>query len=451
MFIRFYQRLRLALGTKAARGSGALLSAQWFATAVGLCTTALVARALGAPGFGAASLAIAFPSIVWSATSLKPVSLLTRSLARAQQSGANAEFVRYCWLGYILDVATGAVAATILLITAGGVASYLGIPELTPAIRIYSALLLVSTLSSTNQAVLSTEGRFSTIARIRILRSFLLLGFSLIAIAADAGPAGYVVAVGVSQSVCTLGELGLAAALIRAKRAGFAFDRKAFTDLVPLWMQLRGSFAWNYLLSTVAGFCDQLPLLLLGRFAGPTDVAYFRLATSIVAVATVPEASLARVVHPKLAASWVSLKRSEVRERLIGWTRGPGVAIGSLLIVATLIAPFAIEGVFGAQYSAMSRGVQFLMLAVALRAIIFWIEPAIYASDRIQHWTAFHAAQLLVTASLGIWVAATFGFFGMALLVAVLRTAVIVAGVSSVFQSWGRRGWRPTEHSAVEM
>jgi O-antigen/teichoic acid export membrane protein len=424
---------RRLLANPLVNGAGALSVAQYAATALGLLTTLLIARALGPNAYGVASLVIAYPSMVWAFSTLKPVAITTRYVARFRASGETDRLVGVCQLGYLVDAGMALVAFVLVAATAPWVAGrFYAMPERAWMMVVFAAFFPIASLSGTNQAVLTSFGEFRLLAVLRFARAALLLAMSGVVLAARAGITGYVLAMALSQAAASLLE---AAAVVRTLARGGAPPRRLLRshlrEIEPLRAELRGLFGWSYVLSTATSMADQVPLLLLGRFAGPAASGFYRLAILLATGAMVPEASMAKVVFPRLAAQW-DASGGGIRRQLRRWTLVAGLPAAGLVVGMLLLLPLLVPPLFGAGYAPMVRGAQVLFVATAIRAACFWLEPSYYAAGRVGLWTRLHVAQVAALLAVSWFAVSRFGFLGAAVTVAVLRIALVAAGVAAL-------------------
>jgi O-antigen/teichoic acid export membrane protein len=425
---------RRLLANPLVNGAGALSVAQYAATALGLLTTLLIARALGPDAYGVASLVIAYPSMVWAFSTLKPVAITTRYVARFRASGETDRMVGVCQLGYLVDAGMAAVAFLLVAATAPWVAGrFYAMPERAWMMVVFAAFFPIASLSGTNQAVLTSFGEFRLLAVLRFARAVLLLAMSGVVLAAGAGVTGYVLAMALSQAAASLLE---AAAVVRTLARGGVGPRRLLRsrlrDIEPLRAELRGLFGWSYVLSTATSVADQLPLLLLGRFAGPAASGFYRLAILVATGAMVPEGAMAKVVFPRLAAQWDRASGDGTRRQLARWTLKAGLPAAGLVLLMLLLLPLGVAPLFGTGYTPMVRGAQLLLVATAVRAACFWLEPAYYAAGRVGLWTRLHVAQVAALLAVSWLAVSRFGFIGAAASVAVLRIALVAAGVAAL-------------------
>jgi O-antigen/teichoic acid export membrane protein len=191
----------------------------------------------------------------------------------------------------------------------------------------------------------------------------------------------------------------------------------------PLRREIFSFFGWNYLLVTLAGAVAQVPLMLLGRFRGPTEAGYYRLALTLVTAGSYLELALARVVYPMLCARWAEPERRGPDRELRRWTLRLGVPAGAGLAAGTLLLPFLVPAVFGPQFAAASRGVQWMMAGTVVGTVFFWQSSYFQAAGRMAVLTRVNAAYSVVIIALVALLAGPYGFAGAAVVIGLSRAA----------------------------
>lgn len=414
-------------------GTGALTAGQYAATAIGMGATVVAANGLGAEGFGASSLAIAYPFMVWGLSTAKPVTIATRYLSRFRAAKAVAPFVAVCQLSCLLDITAAAVAVAIVALTANWVASgFYRLPHLAGVMLAYAALFPLASLSGTSQAILTSAQRFRTLGVLRVLRAMLLLSLTAASIASGAGLLGYVLTIGTSHVAAALMEAAAALSLIRREHGLRLRDmmRSRLGELSSLKGELQSLFGWNYVLTTVTSLGDNGLILLLGAYAGASESGYFRLATTLIVGARITEASMAKVVYPTLVGEWGGGAYSgALRARLSRWTWRGGMPSALCVTAGLLLLPVLVPILFGEEYVPMVFGTQMMLVAVALRALVFWLEPAFYAAGAIKLWARLHLVQAMLILGCGWPLVAYFGFFGGAIAFALGMIATSIMSI----------------------
>jgi O-antigen/teichoic acid export membrane protein len=271
--------------------------------------------------------------------------------------------------------------------------------------------------------------KFRLLALLQVLDAavtfFLVFGM----LAAGLGIRGLIIGMAVGQAVAGLTMAASATYILYRDKLG-PWWRSSFEHVASMRRELGSLFGWNYLLVTLSGLLVQVPVMLLGRFRGPEEAGFFRLATSISVVGSYMENSLVKVTYPVLSARWVGGGIEGIRSVLKRWMLGGGVPLGILLALAIPLLPVLIPPVFGTGYRPMIAGTQLLLAGMVASAIVFWLNPAYFALGRIDIWTKVFALQVLLVFGFGVLLIPGTGFFGMAGIITVGKLFFVVTMLS---------------------
>jgi O-antigen/teichoic acid export membrane protein len=424
--------------------AGGLAVANYIALGLNMVGTVVAARALGQDAFGWAAMVLAYPALILSVATVKSVTITTRYVARFRAAGDEDGVVASCQLGWLIDITVGCFAFLVVCATAAYVATTFPDPRVsTFLLCMYAAVLPLSAMSSTATALLMGLECYRDIAVLRLLRSAVHVVLVLLATQAGWGVPGYVAAVGTSL---VIGSLLDTTAAVRRTRKQFpdvhalTWLRSRLSKLKQIESELRNLFGWNFLLTSLTGIVDNLPVLLLGHFSGHSSAGYYKLATSVATAGMQLENSLAKSVYPGLVATWTSNSVAEMKARLRRWTLSMGLASAVAVLAVTSLLGVLVPLVFGDGYGPAVGGIQILLVAVAVKAALFWLHPIYYAAARVNLYTKQHLPQAGLVVLAGWWVAGTYGFIGVATLVAVGRltqTIFAVIGVDVVVRDVG--------------
>lgn len=405
---------------------------RYAAAVLGLITTIVATRWLGVDGFGKASLAAAYPMLLWSVTSAKAVSITTRYLSTFRSTGDRAGMSAICRFGYLLDFAMALLAFVIVVVTGGLVATRIyRIPDIYGLMVVLAASFPIYSLAGTSEAVLTSYSRFGFLAFLLIFENLVRLTVVLAAWALGGGASAFIGATAVSQAAAGALSLWLASRSLSGEvgnrwwRAGFRF-----AAIAPLKQEIRQFFGWNYALVTVIGFVDQLPAMLLGTYRGTSAVAFYRLSSNLMVVVGYVETSLRRVVYPTLLADWHAGGLTSLRADIGRMTRRIGLPAGAAIIAGTiLVVPFAIPLLFGESYRPMIPGAQLMLAAVGISTVVFWLHPYYFAAGHVALWSQLYITYGFAFAA-AAWLASyAWGFLGVAAGAAIGRIALAGAGL----------------------
>jgi O-antigen/teichoic acid export membrane protein len=411
--------------------AGPLAVSRYLAAAINLVTTIAATRWLGVDGFGAASLALAYPMLLWSVTSVKSVSITTRYVSSFRIHRDRQNIAGICLLGYLLDLGIALGATLIVVGTSSLIAARVyGLPELSPLMIVLAASFPLYSLLGTNEAILTSYERFRAIALIGLLESSARLGFVLGGWLLGGGAFFYVAATAGAQALTGVVGLGAAMRTLTSELGHRWWFGTGLTDMKRFNRELWEFFGWNYILVTVSGFVDQLPAMLLGRYQGTSAVAYYRLASNLMVSVGYVEAALRRAVYPKLIAEWNTGGSLQLRRDLRAMTVRIGVPVGGAICLGALVVvPSAVRLLFGGSYQAMIPGAQLMIASAAVPAALFWRRSYYYAAGHVALWSKLYLAYGAVFVAATWFVSRTWGFLGVAVLVAAGEVVLALAAV----------------------
>lgn len=409
-----------------------VVASQYAAATFGLVTALVAARLLGPTTFGTAALIMAYPTLVWSLTGVKSVSVTTRFIAGFLASDRDEEVRSVCKLGYAVDLITAGAALLVVWATAGWLARAYAIPSTAWLAPVYGASFLFLSLSGTSLAILSALGQFRWLAGVQVLGAAVALVAVVIPLLLGWGLEGMVLGSALGRAAAGLGMLAAATGLLG--RAGVSgWWRASWQGMRTQWRMVGSLFGWNYAFVSLTGLIGQIPVMLLGRFRGPEDAGFYRLASGISTVGTYLESGLDRVVYPTLTLRWDAGQRAALREVLRRWTVTAGLPAAAIVLGVLLLLPAIIRILFGDAYLPMVAGTRVLLAGVAAGAALFWLTSFYYVSGRLGIWTTGYGAYVVAATALALLLADRGGFVGVAWLVAAGRILFIVG---MAWQAW---------------
>lgn len=412
------------------QGAGALATSRYVTAGLNLLTTVVAARLLGPDSYGVAALTIAYPTLVFSFVSVKSSSIAARYISGFRVSGHDHRVGSICKLGYALDFGT-AIIGVLLVMTSGWwvVRFVYEMPDLFWLMVAYGAAFPFHSLTMTSYGVLSALQQFRWMAALEILGAMIPLLIVTGLLRAGFGIPGFVLGTALGHAVIGGIAVGVATYLLFRNEMGYWW-RAPLGELLPLKEELAAFWGWNYAMVTLSGLMMQVPLMLIGRLSGPREAGFYRLALGLVVVGSYLETSLGQVIYPSLSERWAGGGRGDIQDSLQRWTFRIGVTLGAILLLAIPFLPLAIPVLFGAAYSPMVPGVQVMMAGSALSAVFFWTISFYYATGKIAFWTKAYGLYTAVVVGVGAVLMERWGFFGLAVVVALSKAAFsIVMGL----------------------
>jgi O-antigen/teichoic acid export membrane protein len=396
--------------------SSTLMFTQYIAIGVSLLTSIVSARMLGPTNYGTAAIIMSFPSLLWTFVSFKPASVVTRYITAYSLSNQTEELLAICKLGYILDLAVAVIVSLFTLFGGYWIAgSIYKQPEIAWLIIIFSLSYPFSALSGTSQAILNSWEKFKWLGNLQIITKIITLSTTLIFLFIYNSISSFIIATSVSQIFTGIIYAVVAHTLL--KNQGYSpWWNARLSTIRPMLREFTAFFTWNYLIVSLSGLVTQIPLILLGRMSGPTDAAYYRIATNLSTSVTYLETVPAKVIYPKISMAWESnLLDAIYIKRLVKLTWSDGLWRVLFLILGIVLLPWFIPIIYGKNYSPMIIGSQLFLLSMVSNVLFFWIQPYYFSSGKIQAYAISYmlfVVGLLTSSIIGISI---LGFLGVAL------------------------------------
>lgn len=417
------------------RHVGAITAANALGAALSFIQGILIARWLGPTEYGRVALIIAYPTLLWSFVGIKSVSVITRYVAVFRAQGKDNELTATVKAGYLLDLLVSLLAFILVAVTAPWVsASLYQQGDIGWIMVAYAASFPAFVLTGGSWAVLSAWERFRSLAIFEVARAVLKLGLVTVLVFAGFGASGAIIGMAVAQASIGLLMMANVTFLLAKEGKGFWW-RASLKPIGSIRKELLSFFGWNYLLVTLSGLIAQIPVMLLGRFRGPEEAGFYRLATSIVTVGSYVESSMGRVAYPVFSARYGTTDRESLKRSLRNWTLRAGLPVGVLLVLVISVLPVLVPWVFGPKYRPMIPGAQVLLLSAAVSAVFFWLNSFYYACGGISLWVKGYAIYTLLVIGLSWVVIHDGGFLGLAWLVGmgeILFTLLMLALLKQV-------------------
>ena len=403
------------IARKFVRDVGVLAIANGVAAVLSFTQTILVARWLGPELYGVAALVMSYPSLVYTFFDARSSEVSVKYLSEFHARGEHERVLAMCKLGYAVDVAIAAVAFVVVLLTAPWAARHIAHdPEAVGLIVIYAAALVPNALVGTASATLTTLGRFSLIAKINTLTTFLrmavVLGFVSTGWQLSGVVWGNVIATVVSGLL-----YGTCAGVSTRRVWGGSPFHGSWQALRGRRREISGLFVvndLNVLLDMIPKYTD---IIILGYFRGPTETGYYKLAKNLAGGLSNLVRPLQSVIYPKFARLWSTGLLEDFHRALYNCVVTIGIFLSSIVLVSILIIPSLIFYTLDASYSVAILSAQILLLVTGIRLVSFWIRPLYLVIGKIHILTTFALVGAIASIPAYVGFVWFWGFQGLAI------------------------------------
>lgn len=402
------------------RNSSYLFSSNVVSAALAFGQGILATRLIGVDGFGLVNgTIITFASNVNNLLSFRMSEAVVKFYGDALQAGDKDRAAAIAKGIGLIETATSILAFLVLLMLTPWAAQALGKDaQIAPLFAFYGLVILANLTYETSRGVLQTARRFDVIARITLIQS--ILTAALIA-------AAYFYHGGFFDILTAYfaGKLFAGIAII------YFAVRQLNLDLMPRWWQADlkqvsnwraiGAFAFNTNLNGTVNLIarDSAPNIL--AFLRPAEVAlhevgYFRLALSLINLATLPVEPFIWPTYAEITRSIADKKWRETKNllRRVSLISAAWMALtgGGLALIGWWLIPFLYKPAAAPAYPA----VLILLIGYGFGSIFTWNRPLLLALGKPGYPLVIAAIVGVIELALAFILVPRFGYLAQAAL-----------------------------------
>jgi O-antigen/teichoic acid export membrane protein len=343
----------------------------WGRDGISALTTIILALILGPSDFGLVVIALTIVGVIELFVSMGFVGAIVQ---RVDLEEVDLDSIFWLTLGLGLVLTIGGAAC------AGVVAGYLEISGLVPIIQALSLSVLIRGLTVVQEAKLTREMNFKSLA----LRTNLsMIGGAVVGLLLAVWGAGVWALVGQSLARGVFGLIMLwrAAHWIPKFRIHWQHTR----EMVIFSIKYFPATLFDY-------FGSQAEPLIIGKFFGPAAVGIYRLAMRLIdLIITVVTRALWYVSFPYFAEA--KGDAAILRIRIVDCLRYSALFSLPVLAIVGLESPALVHW-FGPKWSQASDVIRILCVYGALRALVLFMGPLLVALGRPQHFSMIMGLQV---------------------------------------------------------
>lgn len=391
------------------RNTGWLAGSKFAGAALSIVYLALAARTLGAEGFGAFAMVVAYGQAVANLVQFQSWQLVIRFGAEHLANGRPDRMAALVRFGMWLDVASAALSALAGFAGVWLLADVLGwTAETAWAAQLFS-LSLVGWLRATPTGILRLLDQFDRLSWAETLTPVIRFAGAIPA-AMFAGTIEAFLAIwALSEIAASLLIWWMAARGLARRRISLrpGWPRGVTRDNPQLWR-----FAWtSNATGSVNLIWQQLGTLAVGGSMGEAAAGGFRLAFQIAQALAKPALLLGRVIYPELTRFD---ERTEIG-RLLWRTSAVSALCGLILVALAALLGRPLLGLIGGpDFTAAAPLLTILTLAVAIDLAGFVLEPALMAAGRAGWALLARSAGAATYAALVFALIGRWGAYGVA-------------------------------------
>lgn len=368
------------LGRKFVRDVGILTIANFVGAVLNFVQAILVARWLGPELYGVAVLVMGYPSLLFTFLDVRSGEASVKYLGEVSTRHERDQGLALCQLAYVVDMGIAALTFLVVAATAWWAAEHVvrtsGVVGL---MIIYTAAFIPGSLAGTSCAVLTIEGRFSTLAWMEsansLLKTILILSFIL----TGWGVSGVIWGNAIGIALSGIGPTILAFPSIKGVWGRTRLFRKS-EDPHGYSGKFQRFLLTNWLISSANMIGTQLDALLLGYLRGPTEVGYYKVAKSLAATSVIIINSLRRVVYPRLIRYYAA-KQVDAMRTLIVNSLYLGIILAFAFLAFIPVSMYVVPLFLGSAFNQSIFALQILLIGHAVWISQFWSRPLMLTVD----------------------------------------------------------------------
>jgi O-antigen/teichoic acid export membrane protein len=370
------------------RNAGKVFAGGLAVSVIAFLQGVVITRSLGAAGYGRWGLVLSFCALAKALLGFRTSEPLTRYWVQAGPEGGAGMRKLLVQTAIAADFTMSVITVALVLAGFRLYGAAIGLPrEAFTASAIFSGTILLSCLDSAFYSILRDSRRFSLIA-------YMPAALSL----SQAAAIG-VVAWSSGLDLTSLARIYLATtaaqfafSLVFLERilrreygvSLFGFDRREFfrgqRSLRGFW----GFMRTTYLASCATSVLKNADVLVLGWFAGNSQVGVYRLAKTLASIAQSLGQSLSSVLYQDANEAIRKSRMEDLHSAIRHFMKAWAPSVAALVAVSIVVARFAIQPVFGATFSEAWMPFSILMLGVGTAMCFFWVQPIILSSGHFR-------------------------------------------------------------------
>lgn len=359
--------------------TGWLLGGKGVGAVLSLAYLAIVTRTLGVADFGRFALVLSAANVIKALVSFDSWQIVVRygqpHLA-ANDGDALNRVLRFCILIDLASaVAGGGIAAAIILFF--GRALELG-PGMGWQVWLFCMVMMI-TIRSSPTGILRLFDRFDSAAFAETMIPVGRMIGALVALALMPGITGFLIAWGFAELLCALSYWWLAFRVGRGRigdwRAGRALDARAENPGII------GFLTATNLQTSLSSIGQQVAVLIVGAFVGPTGAGLYRLANQLANSLTKISSLLSRSIFVELSRT--SSHGREALGALFRRTNRLALVVGAVIIGLILMIGHPLLGLIaGREFLPAYPLLLMLGVAACIDLIGVSYRPLLMATDR---------------------------------------------------------------------
>ena len=241
-------------------------------------------------------------------------------------------------------------------------------------VSLYALNLLLSTVDGTSRAVLRVFDKFAWLSAQSVLVSAFKFGLIGVIFFMKYSLKQVLIAYLISEGIGSAILVVLSLKVIKTRMKG-AY-REARLSLLRGRLREMASMLWHTNLTTFLKLAGvRIDEILLGYFQAPTQVGYYKLAKTVIAILGKVGHPIYAAVYPEIIKLWAAGRQEEFKAFLKKVTVLTGAAILPLALGIFAFAPWIIKLIAGEEFIASALAARIMIWGQVARLLPLWVRP----------------------------------------------------------------------------
>ena len=382
----------------------------------------LLTHWLGLREYGLFALVVSFVSLVLRVVDVQ-VSFTAIAFAAERVKSNMRATAGILQFSFLVNTVTGVVGFAFVAAVAPFVGTRIVGPQGPLLLILYALTLVFSTADSTSLSLLRLLDRYRTILSYTVFREASRVALLVAALSLSPGLASAVLALVIHDAFTGLLGFFLAARAFRlASSDQVSLTRPALGAARDSRRPMLRMIAHTNFVGYGRAVETQAPVFLINAFAGPVDVALFKVGTAAaMAIARVQDPAWSAIM-PRLSRLWTERRLADMRRLTAQGTLLAGVGLALIGLIVIMLRDPILRFVGGAGASAASTVLIIGVVGQTVNGTLFWNMPLLYAAKQARTVSKLYLANILIVAPFLVLFTKWWGTSGAAL--ALLISAV---------------------------
>jgi O-antigen/teichoic acid export membrane protein len=359
-----------------------LLAGEVVAGAVAVVLALVLARGLGATGYGEYALIVTSVYLISQVIDLRVWEAATKYGTVHLVAGRDVKARAVLELASLVNLAAGLTAAALLILCSGLIADlFVDDPGLAGTIAIYAMVAPLTALQAASRAVLRVFDRLAPLATITALAPVGRLAAAAIALASGGGVHEVLIGLLAAEALATLAYLAAQRrAIVAHLPTGLRFGARV-GELRGELREMGRFLAASNASGTLSLLSTRVDVLAVGLFATPAEAGALKIARTFIEPMRLLWAPFYQAIYPELVRSEAAGRPDQIADLARKTTAAAALLLTPIAIGIAATAPLTIPLLAGPGFGEAPLILLPLAAGALLNAIFFWQYPAALALD----------------------------------------------------------------------